>query len=166
MTSISAGVSTSVSAGMNAATANVVGNSQVNTAANAAANTPANTPDIVANEAATPVTQAATQAAPLPNVGASTNVAISAGAQQKLADEQVAAKVDGTLPKADGSSLKADGSSPKAEAEEEGDFESFVFGALGLDHPEEIDENGDPSYSAGQYVKAAATVGGMIAMFI
>ncbi|ABV88788.1 conserved hypothetical protein [Shewanella pealeana ATCC 700345] len=113
-------------------------------------------------------------------MGASTNVAISADAQQKLADEQTAAKAGGSLPKADGSlpkaegslpkaegSLsKADGSVPKAEAEEDGDFESFVFGALGLDHPEEIDENGDPSYSAGQYVKAAATVGGMIAMFI
>ncbi|WP_299801575.1 hypothetical protein [uncultured Shewanella sp.] len=149
MTSISAGVSTSVNAGMNAAAVNVVGNSQVNTAANAAANT----------SASLTASSTATQAAPLPNVGASTNVAISADAQQKFADEQLAAKADGSLP-------KAEGSVPKADAEEDGDFESFVFGALGLDHPEEIDENGDPSYSAGQYVKAAATVGGMIAMFI
>lgn len=115
-----------------------------------------NTP--VANETAI---LAATSVAPLPNVGASTNVAISAGAQQKLADEQQAVKDEGSLPKADGSTPKAD-----AAPEEEGGLESFVFGALGLDHPEEIDENGDPSYSAGQYVKAAATVGGMIAMFI
>ncbi|GIU30340.1 hypothetical protein L2719_09495 [Shewanella schlegeliana] len=111
----------------------------------------ANTPTKVANEAATSAT---TQAASLPNVGASTNVAISAGAQQKLADEQLAVKAEGSTSKVD------------AAPEEEGDLESFVFGALGLDHPEEIDENGDPSYSAGQYVKAAATVGGMIAMFI
>ncbi|GIU19509.1 hypothetical protein [Shewanella sp. MBTL60-007] len=115
-----------------------------------------NTP--VANKTAT---LAATSVAPLPNVGASTNVAISAGAQQKLADEQQAVKDEGSLPKADSSTPKAD-----AAPEEEGGLESFVFGALGLDHPEEIDENGDPSYSAGQYVKAAATVGGMIAMFI
>ncbi|GIU05973.1 MULTISPECIES: hypothetical protein [unclassified Shewanella] len=136
-------VSNSVTAGINAAAANVVGNSQVNTAANAPA-----------TSAALTASSTATQAAPLPNVGASTNVAISAGAQQKLADEQTAAKASTASPEI-----------AKAE-EEDGDFESFVFGALGLDHPEEIDENGDPSYSAGQYVKAAATVGGMIAMFI
>ncbi|ABZ78111.1 conserved hypothetical protein [Shewanella halifaxensis HAW-EB4] len=146
MTSVSA----SVSANVSATVSNAVGNALVNT------------PAKVANETAT----AATQATPLPNVGASTNVAISADAQQKLANEQVAGKADGALPKADGSLPKAEGSVPKADAEEDGDFESFVFGALGLDHPEEIDENGDPSYSAGQYVKAAATVGGMIAMFI
>ncbi|MCG9728659.1 hypothetical protein L1D44_02160 [Shewanella sp. Isolate13] len=126
-----------------------IGSAVGNTVGSAITASVTNTP--VANKTATP---AATPAAPLPNVGASTNVAISADAQQKLADEQTAAKANIS-------------STETAKAEEEdGDLESFVFGALGLDHPEEIDENGDPSYSAGQYVKAAATVGGMIAMFI
>ena len=98
------------------------------------------------------VTASATK--PLPNTGDSTTVTLSSVAQDKLAAEQTGAKP------------AAAEAANKASEEDGGDIESFVFGALGLDHPEEIDENGDPSYSAGQYVKAAATVGGMIAMFI
>lgn len=146
----------------------VIGNaigSAVGSAISAVSNTPAKLTSEATTSATLAASHAATPAAPLPNVGGSTNVAISAGAQQKLADEQQAAKAEGFLPKTDGSLPKADGETTKL-AEEESGIESFVFGALGLDHPEEIDENGDPSYSAGQYVKAAATVGGMIAMFI
>ncbi|MFA0079240.1 hypothetical protein AB4427_14035 [Vibrio artabrorum] len=39
--------------------------------------------------------------------------------------------------------------------------ESFAHGALGMDHPDKIEEE-DPSYSAGQYFSAAITVGGII----
>ncbi|MCG9583073.1 hypothetical protein L1D13_08770 [Vibrio tubiashii] len=39
--------------------------------------------------------------------------------------------------------------------------ESFAHGALGIDHPDKIEEE-DGSYSAGQYLSAAATVGGIL----
>ncbi len=40
--------------------------------------------------------------------------------------------------------------------------ESFTHGALGLDHPEEIEEVEDTSYTAGQYLKGAISVGAII----
>ncbi|CAH8202966.1 hypothetical protein [Vibrio aestuarianus] len=40
--------------------------------------------------------------------------------------------------------------------------ESFAHGALGLDHPDKIPEEEDDSYSAGQYLSAAATIGGLL----
>lgn len=40
--------------------------------------------------------------------------------------------------------------------------ESFAHGALGIDHPDKIEEDQDGSYSAGQYLSAAATVGGIL----
>ncbi|RTZ15773.1 hypothetical protein EJ063_11915 [Vibrio aquaticus] len=40
--------------------------------------------------------------------------------------------------------------------------ESFAHGALGMDHPDKIEEEDDGSYSAGQYLSAAATVGGIL----
>lgn len=40
--------------------------------------------------------------------------------------------------------------------------ESFTHGALGMDHPDKIEEEDDGSYSAGQYLSAALTVGGII----
>ncbi|KJY83111.1 hypothetical protein TW81_08850 [Vibrio galatheae] len=40
--------------------------------------------------------------------------------------------------------------------------ESFAHGALGMDHPDKIKEEEDGSYSAGQYLSAAATVGGIL----
>ncbi|WP_070963630.1 hypothetical protein [Vibrio sonorensis] len=39
---------------------------------------------------------------------------------------------------------------------------SFAHGALGMDHPEKIKEEDDSSYSAGQFLSAAATVGGIL----
>lgn len=41
-------------------------------------------------------------------------------------------------------------------------MESFTYGALGMDHPDKIKEEDDASYSAGQYLSAAATVGGIL----
>ncbi|EHR0758232.1 hypothetical protein KUH14_002815 [Vibrio parahaemolyticus] len=40
--------------------------------------------------------------------------------------------------------------------------ESFTHGALGMVHPDKIEEEEDGSYSAGQYLSAALTVGGII----
>ncbi|NOH98431.1 hypothetical protein [Vibrio sp. 99-70-13A1] len=51
----------------------------------------------------------------------------------------------------------------KASNESVGDkVESFAHGALGMDHPDKIEEEDDGSYSAGQYLSAAATVGGIL----
>ncbi|BCL70602.1 conserved hypothetical protein [Vibrio nigripulchritudo MADA3029] len=44
--------------------------------------------------------------------------------------------------------------------------ESFAHGALGMDHPDKFKEEDDTSYSAGQYLSAAATLGGIIALLI
>lgn len=40
--------------------------------------------------------------------------------------------------------------------------ESFAHGALGIDHPDKIEQEQDGSYSAGQYLSAAATIGGIL----
>lgn len=44
--------------------------------------------------------------------------------------------------------------------------EAFTYGALGMDHPDEIQKEADSSYSAGQYLSAAATVGGMLLILV
>ena len=41
-------------------------------------------------------------------------------------------------------------------------IESFTYGALGIDHPAELEKNTDDSYSAGQFLKGALTVGGLL----
>jgi hypothetical protein len=43
-----------------------------------------------------------------------------------------------------------------------GKVESFTYGALGMDHPDEVKEEEDGSYSAGQYLKGAASVGALL----
>ncbi|GIU42535.1 hypothetical protein TUM4438_09340 [Shewanella sairae] len=140
----------------------------------AGANIAPKTTDLAAQQSATSTSSTLTVAAdagskPLPNTGDSTTVSLSSAAQDKLTAEQAGAKPaaveSAKTEHVKTEPAKVESTNPESE-EESGDLESFVFGALGLDHPEEIDENGDPSYSAGQYVKAAATVGGMIAMFI
>ncbi|MGL4381637.1 MAG: hypothetical protein ACRCTB_11320 [Vibrio sp.] len=40
--------------------------------------------------------------------------------------------------------------------------ESFTYGALGMDHPDNMKKVEDSSYSAGQYLSAAATIGGIV----
>lgn len=39
---------------------------------------------------------------------------------------------------------------------------SFTHGILGMEHPDEVEEQTDSSYSAGQYLKGALAVGGLI----
>ena len=41
-------------------------------------------------------------------------------------------------------------------------LESFAYGTLGIDHPDQIEEQTDDSYTAGQYLKGALTVGGLL----
>lgn len=53
----------------------------------------------------------------------------------------------------------------KAEKSVGDKVESFAHGALGMDHPDKIEEE-DGSYSAGQYLSAAATVGGILLALI
>ncbi|WP_108945503.1 hypothetical protein [Shewanella halifaxensis] len=114
---------------------------------------------------------------PLPNTGDSISVTLSTAAQDKLAAEQAAAKTPASTAKteqtaevAEADKLakadKVDASADNSDDEEGNDIESFLFDTLGLDKPEDIDENGEASYSVRQYVKAAATVGSMIAMLI
>lgn len=81
---------------------------------------------------------------------AESSVTLSEAAKTKLAQEQQASATTTTT----------------TESDEGSDLKSFTFGALGLDHPDKVEEKEDSSYTAGQYVKAAATIGGMIAMFI
>ncbi len=44
--------------------------------------------------------------------------------------------------------------------------ESFTYGALGMEHPDKVKEEVDSSYSAGQYLSAAATVGSLLLLLI
>ena len=48
------------------------------------------------------------------------------------------------------------------EGEKPTKVESFAHGALGLDHPETPEEEKDSSYSAGQYLKGALSVGAIL----
>jgi len=49
-----------------------------------------------------------------------------------------------------------------AEAEKPSKVESFTHGALGLDRPDELEEEEDSSYSAGQYLKGALSAGAIL----
>ncbi|MBD1559319.1 hypothetical protein HC752_20465 [Vibrio sp. S9_S30] len=44
--------------------------------------------------------------------------------------------------------------------------ESFAHGALGMAPPDKFKEEEDTSYSAGQYLSAAATIGGILALLV
>lgn len=43
---------------------------------------------------------------------------------------------------------------------------SFVYGTLGLEHPQEQKQDSDEYYSAGKWLAAALTVGGIISIFV
>lgn len=92
-----------------------------------------------------------------PNQAAKGNEAQAAeGAKQSY--EQVAKEVsDGkTVNKA----TEAEGTSTSSKVE------SFTYGALGMDHPEEVKSNDDAAYSAGQVLSALGTIGGLIAILV
>lgn len=52
---------------------------------------------------------------------------------------------------------------PSAEASA---LKSFAYGTLGLERPEAAAANTDGFYTAGKWVAAAATVGGIISLFV
>ncbi|GMQ45976.1 hypothetical protein [Vibrio sp. 10N] len=57
------------------------------------------------------------------------------------------------------------GDKPVKEDQDEGmskSVTSFAHGALGMDHPDDLEEQKDTSYSAGQYASAAVTIGALI----
>lgn len=58
--------------------------------------------------------------------------------------------------------LEANGTTADVDKSIGDKVESFTYGALGMKHPETIKEVDDTSYSAGQYLSAAATIGGLL----
>lgn len=44
-------------------------------------------------------------------------------------------------------------------------LKSFTYGALGLERPEETTQNEDVSYTSGQWLKAAVSIGTLVAIF-
>lgn len=60
----------------------------------------------------------------------------------------------------------AEDATEKDETAQSASAKSFAYGALGMDHPDKVEEKEDDSYTAGQYLKAAATIGSMIALFV
>ncbi|WP_407331687.1 hypothetical protein [Enterovibrio sp. 27052020O] len=46
------------------------------------------------------------------------------------------------------------------------DVEAFTYGALGMDHPDEVKSNDDGAYTAGQVLSAIGTIGGILAILV
>ncbi|AMG30517.1 hypothetical protein AL542_09065 [Grimontia hollisae] len=61
---------------------------------------------------------------------------------------------------------KAVNQATEAEGKPSSSVESFTYGALGMDHPEEVKNNDDMAYSAGQVLSALGTIGGLIAVLV
>lgn len=49
---------------------------------------------------------------------------------------------------------------------EDSAVKSFAYGALGMDKPNEVKDNDDGAYTAGQVLKAIGTVGSIIAIMV
>ncbi|WP_146060873.1 hypothetical protein [Vibrio hangzhouensis] len=64
--------------------------------------------------------------------------------------------------------LESDETLPEKKASNKGEDKlsksvtSFAHGALGMDHPDDLEKQEDSSYSAGQYASAAVTIGALI----
>jgi hypothetical protein len=52
------------------------------------------------------------------------------------------------------------------QADEPSSVKSFVYGALGLERPEAQATDTNGFYTAGKWVAAAATIGGIISLFV
>lgn len=52
------------------------------------------------------------------------------------------------------------------EPEETSAVKSFTYGALGMDHPEKVQESDDSSYTAGKFVSALGTIGTILAVIV
>lgn len=65
--------------------------------------------------------------------------------------------------KANGSSASSRNEGNKSPLQE---AQSFVYGTLGLDRPDEIQKNANSSYTAGKWVAAAATAGMLVSLLV
>ncbi|OOE94713.1 hypothetical protein [Salinivibrio sp. AR640] len=50
--------------------------------------------------------------------------------------------------------------------EETSAVKSFTYGALGMEHPEKVQESDDSSYTAGKFVSALGTIGTILAVIV
>ena len=93
--------------------------------------------------------QAAAKAAPQPSdtPTSQTKVSISDEARQLQADDSAAQNTKSQEAK-----------SQQAEKDMGDKAEAFAYGALGMDHPEDVKANDDGYYNAGQWLAAAGTV--------
>lgn len=72
-------------------------------------------------------------------------------------------KLLSTLAEIDESKKADEDNAKKSEDMDVGEkVESFAYGALGIDHPDDIKETTDDSYSAGQYLKGALSIGALL----
>ncbi|WP_163132879.1 hypothetical protein [Agarivorans sp. Alg241-V36] len=64
--------------------------------------------------------------------------------------------------------IKSDEQAPAStqKTAEESTVKSFAYGALGMDKPNEVKDNDDGAYTAGQVLKAIGTVGSIIAIMV
>ena len=58
--------------------------------------------------------------------------------------------------------VEKNGKMPNGDKTVSDKVEAFTYGALGMEHPNKIKDEDDSSYSAGQYLSAAATVGSLL----
>lgn len=55
---------------------------------------------------------------------------------------------------------RAEGNTPASSVE------AFTYGALGMDHPDEVKNNEDDAYTAGQVLSALGTIGAVLAIVV
>ena len=94
-------------------------------------------------------TEEGNQAADKTSIGKAAQTAVSISEEAK---RQQAAEAGTQATKADGTT----------ETEAAGMAESFTYGALGMDHPDEVKSNTDDFYTAGQVLSAIGTVGTLL----
>ena len=105
-------------------------------------------PSVVAEEQATATITRQPSDTPV----AETKVSISDEARKLQADDRAAQ--NGKLPEAKPQEAKTQ----EAEKDLGDKAEAFAYGALGMDHPEEVKASSDGYYNAGQWLAAAGTV--------
>ncbi|MBY5947125.1 hypothetical protein [Photobacterium rosenbergii] len=105
-------------------------------------------------------TPASLQAAAQPSLASENHVAAKADQQPSSApasQTQVSISDEARQRQADDSAAQK--AKPEAEGKDMGDkAESFAYGALGMDHPDDVKANSDGYYNAGQWLAAAGTV--------
>jgi len=93
----------------------------------------------------------------LPNEGANTQQAAQTG------NTQVSISAEGKARLAEASKADATTQVAKVDDDSIGDkIESFAYGALGMDEPDAVEGEVDDSYTAGQFLKGALSVGALL----